>query len=96
MAARAAINDSRGKTSTASQPSSEEKQRRQQITRLESEVERLEQKLAQIEAALEEASASQNVEQITALGLEHTQLQDQINQRYEDWATLVETTEYDA
>jgi ATP-binding cassette subfamily F protein 3 len=78
--ARAAANTTR--------PAQEDRQRKKRLAALEAQVETLEQELARIRAALEEASAAQDVERITALGSEYTDVEARLDQCYADWAEL--------
>jgi ATP-binding cassette subfamily F protein 3 len=67
-----------------------EKERKKRIARLEADVERLEQELAQVKAALEQASNAQDVQQVTALGMQYAELEQQLHTRYEEWAELAD------
>jgi ATP-binding cassette subfamily F protein 3 len=69
-------------------PAQEDRQRKKRIAALEAQVETLEQELGRIRAALEEASAAQDVERITALGSEYNDVEARLDQCYTDWAEL--------
>jgi ATP-binding cassette subfamily F protein 3 len=69
-------------------PAQEDRQRKKRLAALEAQVETLEQELARIRADLEEASAAQDVERITALGSEYTDVETRLDQCYTDWAEL--------
>jgi ATP-binding cassette subfamily F protein 3 len=66
----------------------EERLRRKRLAALEAEVQALEQELARLNAALEQASAAQDIDQITQLGQEYNDLEARLDQRYNDWAEL--------
>jgi ATP-binding cassette subfamily F protein 3 len=74
--------------STGGKPAQEDRQRKKRLAALERQVEDLEQELARVKAALEEASSTQNVEQISALGTRYAELEAQLERCYEDWAEL--------
>ncbi len=69
-------------------PTQEERQRRKQLAALEAEVAALEQELARIKSALEAASTAQNIEQITQLGTQYTEVEARLDQCYNAWADL--------
>jgi ATP-binding cassette subfamily F protein 3 len=74
--------------SASGKPAQEDRQRKKRLAALEREVEALEQELARVKAALEEASSAQNIEQISALGTQYAELEEQLERCYEDWAEL--------
>jgi ATP-binding cassette subfamily F protein 3 len=66
----------------------EDKQRKRRLAALEAEVAMLEQELNQLKTELEAASAAQDVERVTTLGMQYAELEAMLNQRYDDWAQL--------
>ncbi|NJK78782.1 MAG: ABC-F family ATP-binding cassette domain-containing protein [Chloroflexaceae bacterium] len=69
-------------------PVQEDRQRKKQLAALEAEVAKLEQELARIQTELEQAAVAQDIERITKLGQQYTELETLLNQRYEDWTHL--------
>lgn len=76
--------------SAPSAPSARDRQRKKHVARLEKEVEQIEAEMSQVSAALEAASKAQDVEQITELGSRYVSLEQQLEERYQHWAELVE------
>lgn len=70
------------------QISPEERQRRKRLAALEAEVETLERELGKIRAALEAASAAQDVKRITELGTQYAEVEARLNRCYDDWSQL--------
>jgi ATP-binding cassette subfamily F protein 3 len=88
-AAPAASNERTARQPASSaRPAQEDRQRKKRLAVLEAQVETLEQELGRIRAALEEASAAQDIERITALGSEYTDVEARLDQCYTDWAEL--------
>ncbi len=77
-----------GRPSSPGKPSPEERQRKKRLAALEAQVETLEQELNRVHAELEQASAAQNIPQITSLGQQYTELEARLEQCYSDWEQL--------
>ncbi|MFV9504460.1 MAG: ribosomal protection-like ABC-F family protein [Oscillochloridaceae bacterium umkhey_bin13] len=73
---------------TSSQPSPEERQRKRRLAALEAEVALLEQELGKLQAALDHASASQDIKRITALGQQYAELEHLLAEKYTQWEQL--------
>jgi ATP-binding cassette subfamily F protein 3 len=69
-------------------PAQEDRVRKKRLAALEAEVDALEQQLARVQADLEQASVQQDVQKISELGMKYTELEERLNQCYDDWAQL--------
>jgi ATP-binding cassette, subfamily F, member 3 len=66
----------------------EERQRRKRLSQIEATIEQLEREHQAVQAALEAASAAQDVDKIAALGTQYTELEEQLADWYEQWASV--------
>ena len=71
--------------SRVNQPNPQQKPRVTSIERLEKEILELENRLQEIEQQVGLASEAQDLEAIAKLGMEHTQIQSQIEQKWAEW-----------
>jgi ATP-binding cassette, subfamily F, member 3 len=68
--------------------SPEERQRKKRLAALEAEVTLLEQELARLKAELEQASAAQDIAQVTTLGTQYAELENLLADKYQQWEQL--------
>lgn len=66
----------------------EERRRQRRLAALEEEIAGLEAKLRDLEAALNAASAVGDVQRVTSLGIEIVEVQETLDMRYNEWATV--------
>lgn len=66
----------------------EERRRQRRLAALEEEIAGLEAKLRDLEEALNAASAAGDVQRVTSLGIEIVEVQETLDMRYNEWATI--------
>ena len=68
--------------------SPEERRRKKRLADLEAEVALLERELGKLRSDLEQASAAQDLKQITTLGTQYAELERLLSEKYDQWAQL--------
>jgi ATP-binding cassette subfamily F protein 3 len=68
----------------------DQRRRQRRLTTLEQEIAALEADLKQIEGEIGAASAAGQVDRVTSLGLQHAELQEMLQSRYDEWASVAE------
>jgi ATP-binding cassette subfamily F protein 3 len=68
--------------------SKEDRKRQRKLASLEEEIAALEAELKQIEEDMTAAGERGDVEKVTALGLQHVEVQEMLNTRYDEWAAV--------
>jgi ATP-binding cassette subfamily F protein 3 len=68
--------------------SKEDRKRQRRLTALEGEIALLEQELKQVEADLQTTGLTGDVQKITALGMQHAEIQEMLDTRYNEWSEL--------
>lgn len=66
--------------------SKEARKKQRKLAALEEEIAMLEAELKQLEGEMSFASSKNDVKRVTALGLQHAELQDMLNTRYDEWS----------
>ena len=72
------------------QQSREERKKQRRLSALEEEIATLEADLQQIEEQMEAASLAGDIERVTKLGIRHTERQETLNTRYDEWAAIAD------
>jgi ATP-binding cassette subfamily F protein 3 len=68
--------------------SKEDRKRQRKLASLEEEIASLEAELKQIEAEMTSAGERGDVEKVTALGLQHVEVQEMLTTRYDEWSAV--------
>jgi ATP-binding cassette, subfamily F, member 3 len=66
----------------------EDRKRQRKLASIEEEIAMLEAELKQLEADMTAAGLQGDVKRVTSLGLQHTEVQEMLNTRYDEWAAV--------
>ncbi|NOK63598.1 MAG: ABC transporter ATP-binding protein [Chloroflexi bacterium AL-W] len=72
------------------QQNREERKKQRRLSALEEEIATLEAELQQIEEQMHAASLAGDIERVTKLGIQHTERQETLSTRYDEWAAIAD------